>query len=325
MKILVTGATGFLGHHLTKRLIRDGHKIRILKEKNASSDLIEGLELEIIEGDIRDLKTVKKAVKECNVVFHLAAIISYWSKLNPLLYEVNVTGTENIVEACLKEEAKRLIHVSSTVAVGTKPGKKLADEETTYNLWNLNINYCDTKYLGEMRVKKGIDKGLDAVIVCPGSMYGLGDIRRIEEDPIFSKGFSGLFYIKGGLGVVDVEDVVEGLILAWKRGETGQRYILVSENLTFFEIRKKIAEALGRAPPKICLPYPIFLTVAYISNWLASLAGKKPKITPAMARFNKIYFYFSAEKAKKELGIKFQPFKESVEKAIDWYKERGFL
>lgn len=325
MKILVTGATGFLGHHLTIRLVKAGFKVRILKEKNASSDLIKGLKLEITEGDIRDFKTVKKAVRGCDIVFHLAAIISYWNKLNPLLYEVNVTGAENIVEACLEEKVKRLIHVSSTVAIGNKPGKKLANEETIYNLWDLNISYCDTKYLGEMRVKKGIDKGLDAVIVCPGSMYGPGDIRRIIEDPIFSKGFSTLFYIKGGLGVVDVEDVVEGLILAWKKGKSGQRYILVSENLTFSEIRKTIAEILGREPPKICLPYPFFLALGYISSWLAYLTGKKPKITPAMARFNKIHFYFSAEKAKKELGIKFRPFKESIEKAVKWYKERGFL
>ena len=325
MKILVTGATGFLGHHLTKRLIRDGYEVRILKEKNTSSDLIGDLKLEIIEGDIRDLETVKKAVSGCDIVFHLAGLISYWNGLDSLLYEINVIGTENIVETCLEEKVERLIHVSSTAAVGNEPEKKLADEETVYNLWDLKINYCDTKYLGEIRVKKGIEKGLDAVIVCPGSMYGSGDIRRVKEDPIFSKGFSTLFYIKGGLGVVDVEDVVEGLILAWKRGKTGQRYILVSENLTFFEIRKTIAEVLGKKPPKICLPYPFFLTFAYFSNWLASLTGKKPKITPAMARFNKIYFYFSAEKAKKESGIRFRPFEESIERAVKWYKENGYL
>jgi len=133
MKILVTGATGFLGHHLTRRLTKEGLKVRILKEKTASLDLLEDLELDIIEGDIRDSKIVKKAVKGCNIVFHLAGIVSYWNKLNHLQYEVNVIGTENVVEACLEEKIKRLIHVSSTVAVGNKQGKKLSDEKTIYN------------------------------------------------------------------------------------------------------------------------------------------------------------------------------------------------
>ncbi len=325
MKILVTGATGFLGHHLTRRLVKDGYDVRILKEKKASLDLIEDLKLEIIEGDIRDFEVVKEAVRGCEIVFHLAALISYWDKLNPLQYEINVVGTENVVRACLEEKVKRLIHVSSTAAIGTEPKGKLANEKTSYNFWDLKINYCNTKYLGEIEVKKGIDRGLDAVILCPGSMYGAGDIRRIKEDPIFSKGILSLFYIKGGLAVVDVEDAADGLILAWKKGKPGQKYILASENLTFFEIKKTISEFLGKKPPKICLPYPIFLAIAHISNWLAFLTEKRPKITPAMARFNKIYFYFSAKKVKKELGMKFRPFKESIKKAIDWYKDNGYL
>jgi len=325
MKILVTGATGFLGHHLTKRLIKEGYSVRILKEENASLDLIKGLKFEIIEGDIRDIEAVKKAVKGCDVVFHLAGLVSYWDKLNALQYEVNVIGTANIVEACLQEKVKRLIHVSSTAAVGREFGMKLANEETIYNLWDLNINYCDTKHLGELRVKRGIEKGLDAVIVCPGSIYGPGDVRRIKTDPIFSKGLSSCFYTKGGVGVVDVEDVVEGLILAWKKGKKGERYILVAENLSFYEIRKEIAKTLGRRPPKLYLPYPFFLIVAYFFNWLASLSGKRPKLTPAIARLSKNYFYFSSEKAQKELGIQFRPFKESIKKTVEWYKQNGYL
>ncbi|MBZ9578295.1 SDR family oxidoreductase [Patescibacteria group bacterium] len=325
MKILVTGATGFLGHHLTRRLVKAGFNVRILKEKGASLNLIEDLKLETIEGDIRDFEVVKRAVKGCEIVFHLAALISYWDKLNPLQYEVNVIGTENIVKNCLEEKVKRLIHVSSTAAIGTEPEGKLANEETSYNLWGFKINYCNTKYLGEIEVRKGIDRGLDAVILCPGSMYGAGDIRRIKEDPFFSQGIFSLFYIRGGLAVVDVEDVADGLILAWKKGKSGQRYILASENLTFFEIKKTISEFLGKEPPKICLPYPIFLALAYTLNWLAILTKKRPKITSTMARFNKIYFYFSAKKARKKLGMKFRSFKESIKKAIDWYKENGYL
>jgi dihydroflavonol-4-reductase len=280
--------------------------------------------VEVTEGDIRDLEVVKKAVSGCEIVFHLAALISYWSKLNSLQYDINVNGTKNIVKACLEENVKRLIYTSSTAVIGFEKGK-LANENTVYNLQDLKINYLDTKHLAEIEVQKGVGQGLDAVIICPGSMYGPEDLRRIKEDPIIPKGIFSLFYIKGGLGVVDVEDVVDGEILAWQRGKKGERYILVSENLSFLEIRKMIAEVLDKEPPKFCLSYPIFLALCYISNWLSHLTNKKPKFTPEMARFTKIYFYFSNKKAKKELGIKFRSFRESVERQINWYRQKGYL
>ncbi len=324
MKILVTGATGFLGHHLVKRLINDGHNVRILKEKEASLDLLKGLKIEIFEGDIKDFESVKKVVSGCEIVFHLAGLISYWSRQNNLQFEINVIGTRNVVKACLEEKVKRLIYTSSTAAVGFEPGK-LANEETKFNLGNLGISYCDTKYLAEKEIEKGIKEGLDAVIVCPGSMYGPGDIRRIKEDPVFPKGFSSLFYINGGLGVVDVEDVVEGEISAWKKGKRGERYILVSENISFYDIRKTIAEILGKNPPKVSLPHWLLLSISYILYWISYLTSKRPKFTPENARLDGISLYFSNEKAKKELGINFRPFKESAKRMIDWYKENKYL
>lgn len=324
MKILVTGATGFLGHHLVKKLINEGHDIRILKEKDASMELLKGLKTEVFEGDIRDSEAVKKAVSGCEIVFHLAGIISYWGKQDPLQFEINVNGTKNVVKACLEEKVQRLIHTSSTVAVSFNP-EGLATEKTEFNLGSLGIAYCDTKYLAEKEVQKGVKEGLDAVIVCPGSMYGSGDIRRIKEDPVFPEGISSMFYVEGGLGVVDVEDVVEGEILAWKKGKRGERYILVAENLSFYEIRKIISEILGKQPPKIKLPSLIFLAFGYILNWSSYLTGERPKFTPENARLNNIHLYFSNEKAKKELGLEFRPFKESVKKMVEWYREKGYL
>jgi len=324
MKILVTGATGFLGHHLVKRLIGEGNEVRILKEKDTLMDLLNGLKIEVFEGDIRDFESVKKAVSSCEIVFHLAGLISYWSRQNSLQFEINVNGTKNVVQACLEEKVKRLIYTSSTGAVGFKEGK-LADEETEFNLGSLGIAYCDTKYLAEKEIQKGVKEGLDAVMVCPGSMYGPGDIRRIKEDPVFLKGVSSLFYVKGGLGVVDVEDVVEGEILAWKKGKKGERYILVGENLSFYDIRKTIAEILGKNPPKIALPYLVFLFISYILNWTSYLTEKRPKFTPENAKLNGMYLYFSNEKAKKELEMQFSPFKEAAKRMIEWYKENKYL
>lgn len=329
MKILVTGGGGFLGSHLCRRLLKEGHDIRILKSpsqnENGDNFAEEAIKTEIVVGDIRDFKSAAGAVRGCDVVFHLAGIISYWNRLNALQYEVNVIGTRNIVNACLQEKIKRLIHTSSTAAVGVSEDK-LADETTPYNLEPLGVNYCDTKHWAEVEVYEGIKKGLDAVIVCPASMYGPGDIRRIKHDALFNfKGVMGLFYVGGGIAVVDVEDAVEGEIRAWKKGRRGERYILAGENLTFYEIRKTIAEALGRKIPKIRLPHFVFLALGCVLDFLSYFTGKRPKITPAMARFNKMKFYFSNEKTKKELNMTFRPFKESIARAVKWYRQRGYL
>ena len=320
MKILVTGATGFLGQHLVKRLLKEGHSVRIFKEKGADSNFSG----EIITGDIRNPEEVNKAVKGCEIVFHLVGMVSYWSKLNPLQYDINVKGTKNIVDACLIHKIEKLIYVSSTVAVGTAEG--LADEQTPYNLSYLKVGYCDTKFLAEKEINKGKDEGLNTVILCPGSMYGEGDIRKIQSDLTFDFKFPfSLLYISGGLGVVDVEDVVEGLIQAWKKENRGERYILVGENLSFYQIRKTIAQALNKKPPFICLPNWLLFLLSHLFLVISFFTGKKPKLTPEMVKFNKINFFFSNEKAKKELGINFKPFKESAVKAVKWYQDNGYL
>jgi len=326
MKILVTGATGFLGHHLVKNLVKDGYEVRIFKEESASMNLLKGVKTEIVTGDIRDLTAVKKAVKSCDVVFHLVGIIAYWDRLNKLQYDINVKGVQNVVKACLEYKVQKLIHVSSDVTVGVEKEGKLADEKSLYNLFPLRINYCDTKFLGEVEVYKGIAKGLDAVIICPASMYGEGDIRKIKTDMTFDFKFPmNLLYPGGGIAVADVEDVVKGLIKAWKIGKRGERYLLVGENISFYEMRKIIAKELGKKPPFVHVPAWIFTFLSYIFLGIAKITNKRPRLTPEMARFNKIKFYFSNEKAKRELGVTFRPFRESIKRSIKWYKENGYI
>ena len=326
MKILVTGATGFLGHHLVKKLKKGGYQIKILKEKSASTKLLDRdiKKIEIVEGDIRNQEDVESAVNGCDVVFHLVGMISYWNKLNNLQKEINVEGTKNVVNACLKYNAK-LIYASSNTTIGVEK-EKLADENTIYNLFPLKINYCDTKFLAEVEVYKGIAKGLEAIIICPASMYGEGDTRKIKTDMTFDFEFPlNLFYPSGGISVVDVEDVAEGMIKAWHKEKNGERYIFVGENLSFYQIRKTIAKELGKKPPFLRIPAQLFSILSYVFLGISKITGKKPKLTPEIASFNKIKFHFSNKKAKKELKIEFTTFKESIKKAIAWYKENGYL
>ncbi len=308
MKILITGASGFVGSHLVKELRKQGY-----------DDIRE------FTGDIRNIEEIKKEIEGCDIVFNLAGVISYWSEMDGLAYEVNVIGVKNIVEACLKFGIKRLVHISSDVTVGVEGGKS-TDETFPYNLNKLKVNYCDTKHLGEEEIFKGIEKGLDAVIVCPASIYGAGDVRKIQTDMTFNFKFPiGFIYPENGIAVVDVDDVINGIIKIWQSGKRGERYLLVGENLSFFEIRKIIAEEIGLKPPFIKIPNWAFTLLAYIFLGFSKIINKKPKLTPEMARLNRVNLFYSNKKAREELGLTFKPFKESIKNSVKWYKENGYL
>jgi len=326
MKLLITGGTGFLGHHLIKKLVALGFTdIRVLKTKDDKAELLSGFNIEYTDGDIRDYEQVKIAVQGCQVVFHLVGMISYWDKMNKLQYEINVLGTKNIVKACLDNNISKLVYVSSNAAVGNLSGK-LADENIEYNLGKLKVNYCDTKHLGEMEVLNGVKQGLNAVIICPASMYGDGDIRRIHSDLIFKfDGIFGRINIPGGLAVVDVDNVADAMIKAWQKGKIGERYLIVGENLTFKQIRATIAKALGRKTPDINLSIWFLKILSYIFITISAITGKKPKLTPAMVNFFTLDFWFDNSKSIRELDMQYTPFDQSIAKAVKWYKENGYL
>lgn len=336
MRILVTGATGFIGSRLLARLAVECDELRILSRAKSDLAPIKNIKFENVIGDLTNRDDVLRAVEGCDIVFHVGASVSYWDKIRKHQYDINVNGTKYIVEACLAHKVKRLIHTSSIVAVGTLPEGGLADENTEYNLAPFDISYCDTKHLAEVEVQKGVAEGLDAVIVNPGAVFGPGDVRRFKGHLYGSTVWTRYFYVGGGIATVDVDDVVEGHIQAWKKGRTGERYILVNENLTFKEISEVIEEVIGchceaakggRGNPlnKIRIPAFIITAFAYLATAFSKLANTKPVATIPMAKFTRINLFFSNEKAMQELGIHFKPFRESIGRAIEWFRENGYL
>lgn len=326
MKLLITGGTGFLGHHLIKKLFEQGYNdIRVLKTKDDDASFLKEFNIQYFNGDIRNIDDVNNAIKGCDIVFHLVGMISYWDKMNKIQYDINVLGTRNVVNACLENRIERLIYVSSNASVGNVVDG-LANEETEYNLAKLKVNYCDTKHLAELEIANGVKKGLNAVIICPASMYGDGDIRRIHSDLMFKFNFPfNRIIIPGGLAVVDVNDVAESLIKAWQIGKSGERYLIVGENLTFKRIREIIASELKKPAPDIILPVWFLKILANIFVFISNITGKKPKLTPTMINFFTLNFWFDNSKSIKELKIKYTPFRESISKAVKWYKEHGYL
>ncbi|HNY97677.1 MAG TPA: NAD-dependent epimerase/dehydratase family protein [Candidatus Pacearchaeota archaeon] len=325
MKVLVTGASGFLGHNLIKYLLKEECEIRALITQDDDACLLEFCrqKIEIVRGDIRNAQDVEKAVEGCDIVFHLVGMIAYWKKLNDLQYDINVNGSRNVAQSCIKHKIKKLVYVSSTAACGVLP-KGLADEDTVYNLFPYKLGYCDSKFLAEHEILKAGAKGVDVSIICPGSMYGAGDVRRIKSDMIFNFHFPfSLTFFDGNLAVADVEDVCRALIAAWKKGGPGERYIIVSENLSFFELRSIIAKALGKSMPFVRLPSWLITALGYLLEFAGD--EKKPKVTPEMGRITTINFSFSNKKSKKELNMRYTPFAKTIEKQVEWYRTNGYL
>jgi len=324
--ILVTGGTGLVGSTIARMLIGQGYSVKILRRENSNLYNVRSLDVEHCIGDVRDTASLPKAIKGCDTVFHTAAIVSFWRPLRDIQYDVNVIGTRNIVDACLKAGIRRLVHTSSIAALGHPEPGQLATESTAFNGKSLKRGYKSSKFLAEQEIFNGIEKGLDAVIVNPSVIIGPGDIHFNGGNLIRSirKGLVP-FYLKGGMNVVYVDDVANGEIFAWKKGRKGERYILCGENLTHREIFALTAEIVGGKAPRMRCPVPFVKFAARAFEFVSFLTRKQPMISQEMVEGAGIENWYSSEKAIKELGYSATPLRIAVEKTYRWYIENNLL
>lgn len=324
--VLVTGATGFIGSNLVEALLKDGCNVKILRRRESDMQALEGLEAEPCLGDVRDAAAVLNAVKGCDTVFHAAAIVSYWKRERPLMEAVNVGGTRNVVDACLKSGVRRLIHTSSVAAIGFPGHGMTADENTMFNWEPYDIGYRNTKWAAELEIARGVKLGLDAVMVNPSVVIGPRDIHfhggQLIRDIYHKRIF---YYVNGGMSVVYVKDVVRGHLLAAKRGRTGERYILGGESLSHREIISTIAEVVGGIKPFFRMPSPVVTTVALIAEAAGTILNKKPWVTRELFAGSRFRYHFSSKKAESELGYTSIPFRQAVLNTFEWYKTHGLL
>ncbi len=324
-KILVTGATGFVGSNLVEALLGRGLSVRVLKRSVSSPLALSGLDVEQMEGDIRDLDSVQKAVQGCDIVFHCAGYISFEERKRKYQEEVNVQGTLNVAKACKKYGVKRLIYTSTVNAIGY-PETGLGNEDIPFNYSSGKFCYCETKKDAEDVLAEEFHRGLPVVIVNPGTMFGPRDVYLQAGRMIVQMARGNVFgFIAGGSSFCNVRDVVEGHIQAWKRGRLGERYILAGENLSYEQIFKVIARKLNRTPPRVRLPRQATSLAGMFIEWGSNALGKDPPFTRTMARFWGIHNYFSSEKAGEELGYHPKSCGIGIDEAIEWYRDHGFI
>ena len=315
MKVLITGATGFLGAHLCRRMVDDGHTVRVLVRPTSSCAALDGLPVERVLGDVTNFHSMKGAVCNQECVIHAAASLTGDEALHQ---KINVEGTRYVARACRNEGIKRLVHVSSVAAIGIPDDpSRPADENFRFNLNDSGLSYHLSKRRAEEEVMAEVEKGLDAVIVNPASIKGphgrhyfgaeiSRTVRRTRVVPYFT----------GGICVVHVEDVVNGINAALARGVIGERYILGGENLSFKDIGKKTASALNLRRRFIPLPSLITGVAASVLDPLSRLRGRQPWITYTTHYCACRYQFFDSGKARRNLGYAPRDFEAILEECL---------
>lgn len=326
MKVLVTGSTGFIGSHVTRMLLEEGQDVRALVQPGVKTTNIDALDVERIEGDLRDPDVAKRALKGCRELFHLAAIYQIWLERPALMYEVNVEGTRTLLTAALASKTiEKVVHTSSIAAVGKRPGQEPADETTLFNRWSDANEYILSKYISELEVLDFVRRGLPAVIVNPAFPFGAGDLAPTPTGEIVLNTMKRVVpgYMEGGFNAVDVEDVARGHLLASDKGRIGERYILGGHNVTYREFGRLVSKVSGVWIPDVKIPTAAIRAMIGTSERLSKLTGRKPLGTLKAVEYANQYSYFDNSKARKILGLEITPLETAIEKAVTWFRERG--
>jgi len=327
VKILITGANGFLGHWMAKRLREENHQTFALVRSLSNLDEIQKWGITPVLGDITDRESVFSVTKNMEGVFHLAGLVAYTPNERKTMVQVNYHGTKNIVDACIAHRVPRLLHVSSVSAIGASFSPQIIlDESAKFNLRHLHLGYFDTKHAAEMYVRRAARLNrLAAVIVNPSTIYGAGDAKKGSRGTQLKVAKGKFpFYTSGGANVVALEDVVDAMWSAWQKGRNGERYILSGENILIKDLFAKIAKASGVNPPKIFLPNGALRLLGLVGDQLAKI-GKKAPISSETAWISQLYHWFSNEKAKRELGFKARSADVAIENSIRWCKDNHLI
>lgn len=325
MEILLTGATGFVGSAILRLLLAEGHSVRALARKGSNQTNLDGLPVQIVTGDLTNRSSLDSAIDGCQALYHVAADYRLWVPQPEEIYQINVEGTRGIMQAAAKAGVERIVYTSSVATLGLHADGTPADETTPVALANMIGHYKRSKFLAEEVVRKmAREEDLPVIIVNPSTPVGPRDIKPTPTGRLIRDAVDGKMpaYVDTGLNIVHVNDVAEGHLLAFKKGEIGERYILGSENLTLREILKYIARVTGKPPPRVRLPQNLVLPIAFAMEiWARLTRSGEPQATVDGVRMSKKKMFFSSEKARRNLGYIPHPAKEALEAAVKWFQE----
>ncbi|UQA55086.1 NAD-dependent epimerase/dehydratase family protein [Polyangium aurulentum] len=327
----VSGATGFIGSAVVRKLLGAGRKVRALIEPGVKLDNLEGLpseRLELVTVDICDRDGMHRALEGASAFYHLAAIYRIWMPDPAPLYRVNIEGTTTALLAAQAAGVRRIVYTSSIAAIGLHADGTPADESTPFNLWDIANDYILSKYHAERVALRMAEAGAPIVIVSPALPFGPGDIRPTPTGAMVLALLRGEVpgVGEGGFCAVDVDDVADGHLAAEARGRIGEKYILGNHNITFKAFCELVCDVAGRKPPRLPLPSALAQGVALgMELWADHVSHERPNATYRSVRYLQRLAYFDGSKAQRELGVTVTPLRDSIEREIAYFELKGMV
>jgi len=323
---LVTGGTGFVGANLVRDLLGRGASVRVLARPGGPRRALAGCAVDIAEGDLLDIASVRRAVAGARHVYHVAADYRLWAPDPRALYRANVDGTRHVLQAAAEAGAERIVYTSTVGALGIPNGGGAGDESTPVSLGDMIGPYKASKFLAERVADELAARGAPVVIVNPSAPIGPWDVKPTPTGQMIVDFLAGRMIgsVDTGLNLVHVGDVARGHVLAAERGRRGERYILGHENLSLLEILRRLAVLTGRPAPRLRIPYAAAWLAAAGMEGVARWRGRPPRVALTAVRMARKRMYFSSAKAVRELGLPQTPVDDALREAVDWFVAHGY-
>ncbi|MEP6994768.1 MAG: hopanoid-associated sugar epimerase [Acidobacteriota bacterium] len=324
---LVTGGTGFVGTHVVRALLAEGRQVRCLVRPASRRDNLDGLPVEVVEGDLTDPASLTRAMAGVATLYHVAADYRLWARDPRELYRANVGGTENVLAAASEAGVSKVVYTSSVAALGLRNDGTASDETTPVDRAAIVGHYKKSKFDAQRVAEEWAAKGLPVVMVNPSTPVGERDIKPTPTGQMIVDFLNRRMpaYVDTGLNLIDVRDVARGHLLAADKGRIGQRYILGNRDLTLKEILDALSRLTGLPSPTVRLPHWIPLTVAAAGTALARLTGRAPRVSWDSVRMSTHRMFFDAGKAVRELGLPQTPVEEPLARAVAWFRGNGYV
>ena len=328
-KVLITGATGFIGNHVTRLCLQRGDDVRVMVMPGEDRSPLQGMDVEFVEGNLLDPESLVRAVQGVQQLYHLAALFAIWTKDPDLHFKINVDGARSMMEAAKAAGVEKIVFTSSVAAIGIVGNGGFATEETAFNSWPWASEYILSKFISHQMVKGMVSDGLPATMVMPGMPFGPGDRMPTPTGTMILRTLEGKMknYWEGGVCAVDVRDVAAGHVLAMEKGRVGESYILANKdgnmpNKELLAMIGKIAGVSNVAQTEVS--GNMMLRVAKFAEMWSKISGRAPITTYKNTRYVLQHGYVDPAKAVQELGLPQTPIETAVADSVKWFRDNGY-
>jgi dihydroflavonol-4-reductase len=327
LRVFITGATGFVGGHVARMYAAEGASLRLLTRQTSRLDSLTGLNADTVQGDLRQVETLRTALTGCDALVHIAADYRLWVRDPDEMYASNVTGTRELLKLAREVGIPRVVYTSSVATMGFKSDGTIVNEDTPVSLRDMIGHYKRSKFLGEQEAIEAAHAGQHVVILNPTTPIGSGDAKPTPTGRIVVDFLNRKFpaYVDTGLNLVDVNEVARMHVVALERGTPGERYILGGENLTLKQILDRMSAITGLPSPTMKVPHAVAMGFAFFDEIITGkLRGREPRATVEAVRMGKKTMFASSTRAERELGFQTLPVYHALRSAIEWFVANGY-